>query len=73
MPHSLVRNVLPMQVEPPVTAARGGQGASLLWWTQVIMACPQVPFLATGVGSQKTSGCCSPCQMHVTWPVQEDV
>ncbi len=23
-----------MQVEPPVTAAQGGQGASLLWWVQ---------------------------------------
>jgi len=25
-----------MQVQPPVTAAQGGQGASLLWWAQVI-------------------------------------
>ena len=24
----------PPQVEPPVTAAQGGQGASLLWWAQ---------------------------------------
>lgn len=25
-----------MQVQPPVAAAQGGQGASLLWWAQVI-------------------------------------
>ncbi len=23
-----------------MTAAQGGQGASLLWWTQVTVACP---------------------------------
>ena len=30
-----------MQVEPPVTAAQGGQGASLLLWTQVSTICPE--------------------------------
>lgn len=25
---------MPAQVDPPVTAAQGGQGASLLWWAQ---------------------------------------